>query len=36
MPQHLSAYDAHQLARWLPPGTDPADAYPALARQRDA
>jgi hypothetical protein len=36
MPQHLSAYDAHQLARWLPPGTDPADVYPALARQRDA
>jgi MafB19-like deaminase len=34
-------HDAHRwmqpdAARWLPPGTDPADVYPALAPKRDA
>jgi hypothetical protein len=26
----------HDAARWLPPGTDPADVFPALKRQREA
>jgi hypothetical protein len=36
MPQPPSATNAHQRARWLKPGTDPADVYPTLKRQRDA
>jgi hypothetical protein len=26
----------HDAARWLKPGTDSADVFPALARQREA